>query len=229
MPATRDSRTLRPNELSITLVPNRLSVLEGQAPGRVPARAGTVDAPLRPRTQQRSAAAPGRRANRRISASTIMTAAIFLIIIVSRIAGDLGTTPSVEPTTAPGRVPAAAQSGPPAGPGDQATPGNVTFGRQQATDCRIAQPATEFRTAEGVWWTATLATPREAGEQVRWLVVRAGIVQAEGVGPTDPPRASWDLLCGNEPLVLGPAGQYRLEVRSLDRDLPLAVGTFAVD
>jgi hypothetical protein len=225
MPATRDSRTLRPNELSITLVPNRLSVLEGQAPGRVPARAGTVDTPLRPR----SAAAPGRRATRRISASTIMTAAIFLIIIVSRIAGDLGTTPSVEPTTAPGRVPAAAESGAPAGPGDQATPGNVIFGRQQATDCRIARAATEFRTAEGVWWTATLATPREAGEQVRWLVVRAGMVQAEGVGPTHPPGASWDLLCGNEPLMLGPAGQYRLEVRSLDRDLPLAAGTFVVD
>jgi hypothetical protein len=221
MASKRDPGTLRPNELSVDLVPNRLEWLEGQRPVRIGSRPGVLE-PVRRRSvasgaqpQTRTVAQPRRRGG--ITLSRILTAAIFLIIIVSRFGGDLGfgqATPSPRPLGA-------------AAP-ETAGPGHVVFGLQQASNCAISDRRTDFQSGQAIRWSATFTSPRDGGEQVRLRVLRGEIVEIEDVAPSAPPTSSWDVLCSRSPLMLDDAGTYRLEVRDIDDGNLLASDAFTV-
>jgi hypothetical protein len=218
MASKRDAGTLRPNELSVDLVPNRLEWLEGQRPGRIVARPAAVDARRAAiaHPQTRSIGRPqtrsiGQQPRRRLNLSTILGLAIVLIVFISRILGGLQATSPRPATTA---APAAASV--------RAGPAHVVFGRHRAADCRVTDPATDFASKEPIWWTATFSSPRDGGKRVRWRVLHGAAIEAEEVGPSEAPASSWDVLCGFVPLTFGPSGTYRLEVRDIDDGALLA-------
>jgi hypothetical protein len=226
MASRRDPASLRPNELSVDLVPNRLEWLENQRPVRIGSRPGVFDpGPRRgiaqPQTRPvaqpptRPVAQPGRR--RGTTLSRILTAAIFLFIIVSRFGGDLGfgqATPSPRPLGA-------------AAP-DTAGPGHVVFGLQQTSNCAISDRRTDFQSGQAIRWSARFTSPRDGGERVRVRVLRGETVEIEDVAPSAPPSSSWEVLCSSSPLRFEQAGTYRLEVRDIDDGHLLASDAFTV-
>jgi hypothetical protein len=222
MASKRDPGTLQPNQLSVDLVPNRLEWLEGRRPTRNAARPGVVAddrarlQPIaRPQPQTRPVAQPRRRGG--ITLSRILTAAIFLIIIVSRFGGDLGFG---QATATPRPLGAAAP--------DTAPPGHVVFGLQQASNCAISDRRTDFQSGQAIRWSARFTSPRDGGEQVRLRVLRGETVEIEDVAPSAPPSSSWEVLCSRSPLRFEQAGTYRLEVRDIDDANLLASDEFTV-
>jgi len=222
--AKRDDRLLRPNELSIELVPNRLSVLEGQRPGRLAEGLQTVVAPTPGEQTAGARAQPADRARARpgprINLSTVVTAAFFLLIILGRVVGELGSSSPTPRPTSPG------QAG--AEPSSYAPSGGVIFGRASNGRCGVTEPATDFAAGDDVWWTATLPVALEPGQKVRWRVLLMAAVEVERVGPGDTPTGTWDTLCGSEPLAFDDLGSYVLEVWGSDDERLLAMGRFTL-
>jgi hypothetical protein len=216
--AKRDDRLLRPNELSIELVPNRLSVLEGQRPGRLAQglQAVVTETAGTPQHAGQARARP----RRGINLSTIVTAAFFLLILGGRLLGDLGSRQATPRSTsdAQGGVEALAY----------APSGTVVFGHGSNGRCGITDRATEFDAGEDVWWTATLPTPLDPSQKVRWRVLRLAVVQVERVGPGETPTGAWDRLCGAGPLSFDDPGNYAFEVRGRDDDRLFAIGRFTL-
>jgi hypothetical protein len=210
-----DGGMLRPNELSVPLVPNRLSVLEGQRVGEIAepqlapgARRGR-DA-RRGQTPQASGQGRGRP---RVSVSALLTLAAFAVILVSRVA-DFG------PSSAPGGD----NGGSPAMP----SASEVIFGTAAGSDCTVTGRANVFAAGDKVWWTGAFAEPLEAGDRVSWRVLRSGAIVLERVGPTDTPTERWDTLCGSEPMSFGETGTYRFEMHDFRTGSLLASGTFTL-
>ena len=218
MAKRRDDGMLRPNELSVRLVPNRLSVLEGQRVGETApfgeARPARREARMSGQ-DSRPTAYGRRRSGPRVSIPGLLIAGLFLVTIASRIS-NLAQPPPGDGQRAVDGVPA------------KATAGEVLFGHGQGLDCAVIGRSSDFAVGEEIWWTATFAKPRDAGAQVRWHMTRAGVLLFERVGPTEPPATTWDTLCGDEPLDLDATGAYRFEVRELVGDTVLASGAFTL-
>jgi len=205
-----DPRRLRPNELSIDLVPNKLSVLEGARPGR-------SATPTRGRVAKPSSFGQ-RRSGRRVGLSGLLTAGLFVAILVSRLLGAAGAGDA--PSQGPAGV---AEPGAPM----RAAPGHVVFGLVRASECRVGSQANSFGTGDAIWYTARFTSPRDAGEQARLRILRGEAVQSETIAPDRSPTSSWDVLCGG-PFTFQASGTYRVEVRDIDDGNLLASGVFTV-
>lgn len=201
---TAGPRELRPNELSVELVPNRLSILEGARPATTaPRRRGTHPSPP---------AAPTRS---RRSLSSLIGAAIFVIIIVGQVIAAISNGGGDGPTagtaaTSPLVVAA----------------GTVAFGTDLRAGCGLLGSGTSFAVGSEVWWAARFEKPLGPADTVHWQVVRDEIVVSDESGPTDPPRGPWDGLCGTDPLRYEEPGAYALSVSSERSGQQIAYGTF---
>lgn len=218
----RDKRPsmLQPNQLSIDLVPNRLSVLEGQAVGvstgpRI-ARPGTAGTSTRT-APPRSSPLPS------VNIRALIAAAIFAVVILGQVFRALpAAAPGAFATPTPTSPPVASQA--PSGVAEVA-PGTVRFGAAPGDNCALYGAGSIFPRSSAVWWSARFAAELGPTDKVHWTLKRGDVTVAEGRGPSDDPPQPWDLLCGDHALVYDTAGTYTMEMQGAS-GVVLAMGEF---
>lgn len=215
-----------PNVLSDAATPNVLSTAAARplapAVNRSASSGRAAEPAVAPQANQAWLATgqPAPAARVRLPSFGTLIFLIFLAITAVRVIGEMASS-FADPTPPPPTTS-------PAGSGDSAAPGPISFGDRRGSDCGVAGLSVEFGPETDVWWSAELSTVQPVDAAAVVIVRRNGDeVEREDV-PADPSFGEWSVLCAVEPIALHDPGTYRVEVWNEDVTVLHAAGEYNI-